>query len=147
MAKTKVLPTRVVIDRKVLHSFRRRALQHFPQEHIEGMWGRQTVSSYQIHAICELTKICATGSRVEYDPVDCDEGSCGGLEYLGSIHTHPNSPCEPSPEDWKDFNQCEPEAEPERIMAILGISIRNKRRYTSVGFWNHLRHLEVQTVD
>jgi hypothetical protein len=119
--------TRVVIDAKILQGF-------------EGMWGRINKNSFSVIAFRDLDGTKKRKHEVEYEEED---EYIRGLSYLGTLHTHTNgSGSQPSVEDWQGINEMN-EGHPEKLMGIFSIAIRNSRRYTSVGFWDHKRQLEL----
>lgn len=95
--------TEVVIDRKVLDGFKRRALKLYPREFIEQIVGRMVDHQCRIYAFRELEHE-ATRYEVVIDE-DMDPMTEGEdekrFQILGTIHTHPQSTIEPSDIDWE----------------------------------------------
>ncbi len=85
--------TRIIVDTKEEARFRRRALTHYPLEHLEALWGKVRGDILYIHAFVKVDH--KPGHiTLKYDDIELDEHAEDaaeiGLEYLGTIHTHPN---------------------------------------------------------
>jgi proteasome lid subunit RPN8/RPN11 len=119
----------VVIYRKVLEQFKRRALRKYPKEYARALWG--TVDD-------GIAYICMTAPVVVHDvdensiTFEPDEGSFGEpiegeVLLLGTIHTHPEGDPRPSEEDIKD-------AQDEKEMFFGICSIQNGAHNRYIGF-------------
>jgi proteasome lid subunit RPN8/RPN11 len=124
----------VVVDKKVLAAFKRRALKAFPNEYIETIWGYIRGSTAYIvvfHAMEHEGKkdriLVEDGYEHSEDEVFHDK-----LQLLGTIHTHPGTDSIPFPSetDWDTHQD-----EQEHLMGILAINKRGQRRFTSVNFF------------
>jgi proteasome lid subunit RPN8/RPN11 len=132
----------VKCDRKVWRCFVRRALRRYPNEYMEAVWGRVLADSI---LICAITGVehKATQSEIDYEPEDASEQDITKLQYLGTIHSHPDdSACHPSETDWRDALINE-----ELLMGILAINKRKIRRRTRGVFWPQTRPLDITLQD
>jgi proteasome lid subunit RPN8/RPN11 len=79
----------VVVDRKILDGFKRRALKQYPKEYAEQLWGTVEGSKANICVIEPVDLKQQTRDEVDFD----FDQRCGtehsGMILLGSIHTHP----------------------------------------------------------
>ena len=125
--------TEVVIDRKVLDAFKRRALKLYPREYLEQIVGKVVNSEARIYAFRDLEHQ-ATRYEVTIDE-DMDPMTEGDDEsryqILGSIHTHPQASIEPSQLDWEAMAR-----DGELVMGICSIRKTAKRRFVSFAFYN-----------
>ncbi len=125
--------TEVVIDRKVLDGFKRRALKLYPREFIEQIVGRMVDHQCRIYAFRELEHE-ATRYEVVIDE-DMDPMTEGEdekrFQILGTIHTHPQSTIEPSDIDWEAMAR-----DDELVMGICAIRRTSRRRFVSFAFYN-----------
>ncbi len=126
----------VVVDRKVLEGFKRRALVAYPREIIEQIVGRLVGPQARIFAFREL-EYRATRQQVIMDE-DANPMTEGGdesrFEILGTIHTHPQDTVEPSELDWQSMHE-----DGEIIMGICAIRRTAKRRFVSFAFYGASR--------
>jgi proteasome lid subunit RPN8/RPN11 len=123
----------VVVDRKVLDAFKRRALKFYPREFLEQIVGRIVGSQVRIYAFRELEHEATEWEVVideDLDPMTEGEDS-RHYDILGTIHTHPQSSIEPSNLDWEAMNR-----DGEHIMGICAIRRTSKRRFVSFAFYN-----------
>ena len=125
---------RVIIDRRILASFRRRALAKYPVEYMEMVWGLSLPNRIEINAFAELEH-SATPLQIDYDMAELHNGAKEAeevhLECLGSIHSHPQcESAEPSEADWIDG--CKGK---ESIMGILAIWKSKSGRFRSRLKW------------
>lgn len=122
----------VVVDRKVLEGFKRRALAAYPREVIEQIVGRVVGTQARIFAFREL-EYQSTRLQVIMDE-DANPMTEGGdestFEILGTIHTHPQDTVEPSELDWQSMHE-----DGELVMGICAIRKTAKRRFVSFAFF------------
>lgn len=123
----------VIVDRKVLDAFKRRALKLYPLEFLEQMVGRVIDGQARIYAFRELEHE-ATRFEVTIDE-DMDPMTEGAddirYDIIGTIHTHPQSTIEPSDIDWDAMSR-----DRELVMGICAIRKTLKRRFVSFAFYN-----------
>ena len=125
--------TEVVVDRKVLDAFKRRALKLYPREFLEQIVGRMVGSQLRIYAFRELEHEATKWEVVideDLDPMTEGEDS-RHFDILGTIHTHPLSSIEPSDIDWEAMKR-----DGELVMGICAIRKTTKRRFVSFAFYN-----------
>ena len=128
--------TEVVIDRKLLGSFKRRALRAFPREILEQVVGRVVGTQARIYAFRDLEHE-ASGGKVfmDEDVNPMTEGEdLTRFSVLGTIHSHPQDTIEPSELDWQSMQQ-----DGELVMGICAIRRTAKRRFVSFAFFNRSR--------
>ena len=125
--------TEVVVDRKVLDGFKRRALKLYPREFIEQIVGRIVDHQGRIYAFRELEHQATRYEVVideDMDPMTEGEDE-SRYQILGTIHTHPQSTIEPSDIDWEAMAR-----DGELVMGICAIRKTAKRRFVSFAFYN-----------
>lgn len=128
--------TEVVIDRKVLGAFKRRALKAYPREILEQAVGKIVGTQARIYAFRDLEHQASTSAVVMDDDVNpMTEGKEGmRLTILGTIHTHPQDTVEPSELDWQSMSQ-----DGELVMGVCAIRKTAKRRFVSFAFFNRVQ--------
>lgn len=129
----------VLIDRKVLDGFKRRALRRHPNEYIEEVWGRVRGDELQIFSLNPISIQSASPENIEYEcSAECGERS-ENLRLLGTIHTHIHpDPAEPSRIDLKSHKE-----EGELLMGIMSVKKTAKRRFSSTAFYAGRKKLEL----
>lgn len=125
--------TEVLVDRKVLDAFKRRALKFYPREFLEQIVGRIVGSQVRIYAFRELEHEATEWEVVIDEDLDPMTEGADSRHYdiLGTIHTHPQSSIEPSNLDWEAMKR-----DGEHIMGICAIRRTSKRRFVSFAFYN-----------
>lgn len=128
--------TEVVVDRKVLGAFKRRALQAYPREILEQAVGKMVGSQARIFAFRDLESQGLRNVVLMDDDVNPMTEGEEGLHYsiLGTIHTHPQDTIEPSELDWQTMKE-----DGELIMGVCAIRKTAKRRFVSFAFFNRSR--------
>ena len=140
-----VTVTEVVIDRKVLGAFKRRALRAYPREILEQVVGKMVGSQARIFAFRDLDYQASTSAVVmDVDVNPMTEGEEGmRFTILGTIHTHPQDTVEPSELDWQSMRQ-----DGELIMGVCAIRKTVKRRFVSFAFFNRNReHVQLTVAE
>ncbi len=125
--------TEVVVDRKVLEAFKRRALKLYPREFLEQIVGRVVGAQVRIYAFRELEHEATKWEVVideDLDPMTEGEDT-RRFDILGTIHTHPQATIEPSGLDWEAMKR-----DGEHVMGICAIRKTMKRRFVSFAFYN-----------
>jgi len=128
--------TEVVVDRKVLDAFKRRALKLYPREFLEQIVGRIVGPQLRIYAFRELEHEATKWEVVideDLDPMTEGENK-RQFDILGTIHTHPQSSIEPSDIDWEAMKR-----DGEHLMGVCAIRKTTKRRFVSFAFYNRER--------
>ncbi|MBZ5647092.1 MAG: Mov34/MPN/PAD-1 family protein [Acidobacteriia bacterium] len=131
----------VVVDRKVLDSFKRRALKVYPQEIFEQVVGRISGPQARIFAFRDLEHVAKNGNVYTDDDMNpMTEGEDESrFEILGTIHTHPQDTVEPSDLDWETMQK-----DGELVMGICSIRKTAKRRFVSFAFYSSSKvHLQL----
>lgn len=135
----------VVIDRKVLTEFKRRALKAYPREILEQAVGQVVGKQARIFAFRELEyKGLKTAIVMDDDVNPMTEGE-ESLPYsiLGTIHTHPQDTVEPSELDWRSMKE-----DGELVMGVCAIRRNTKRRFVSFAFFNRDReHVQLTIAE
>jgi proteasome lid subunit RPN8/RPN11 len=135
--------TEVMVDRKVLDGFKRRALKFYPREFLEQIVGRIVGTQVRIYAFRELEHEATKWEVIideDLDPMSEGEDS-RHYDILGTIHTHPLSSIEPSDLDWEAMKR-----DGEHVMGICAIRKTMKRRFVSFAFYNTDKALLQLTV-
>ncbi len=135
----------VVVDRKVLAAFKRRALQAYPREILEQVVGELVGTQIRIFAFRDLEhKGLKTAVVMDDDVNPMTEGD-DSLPYsiLGTIHTHPQDTVVPSELDWQSMKD-----DGELVMGICAIRRTTKRRFVSFAFFNRDReHIQLTIAE
>ncbi len=137
--------TEVVVDRKVLGSFKRRALKAYPREILEQIVGTIAGTQARLFAFRDLEhQGLKTAVMMEDDVNPMTEGEDEmRFSILGTIHTHPQDTVEPSDLDWQTMRQ-----DGELVMGICAIRRTAKRRFVSFAFFNRNReHIQLTIAE
>ena len=135
----------VVIDRKVLAGFKRRALKAYPREILEQVVGKLVGAQARVFAFRDLEHQGSNTAVIMDDDVNpMTEGETGnGFAILGTIHTHPQDTVEPSGLDWDSMRQ-----DGELIMGICAIRRTARRRFVSFAFYNRTHdHIQLTVAE
>lgn len=123
--------SRVIVDKKLLASFRKRTLEAYPHEVMCTMWGRVEGDTILITVIKDIPQQ-ASEKEVNYYEADALAHAGHGDHYLGSIHSHPDClDATPSQADWDtSFSSGE------RVFAVMQVrKLETGRFKTEVQFW------------
>jgi proteasome lid subunit RPN8/RPN11 len=135
----------VLIDRKVLTEFKRRALKAYPREILEQVVGKVVGKQLRIYAFRDLEHNGLKTAIVMDDDVNPMTEADDSLPYsiLGTIHTHPQDTVEPSELDWRSMKE-----DGELIMGVCAIRRTTKRRFLSFAFFNRDReHVQLTIAE
>lgn len=135
----------VLIDRKVLTDFKRRALRAYPREILEQVVGQVVGKQVRIFAFRELECKGLKNAIVMDDDINPMTEGDEALPYsiLGTIHTHPQDTVEPSDLDWQSMKE-----DGELIMGVCAIRRTTKRRFVSFAFFNRDReHVQLTIAE
>jgi len=150
-----MLIKKIVIHKKLIESFKAKALLANPYEYIEAIMGLQKKDCLYVYAFDEIQIINTINSRTYKEIQYCrpeEEVEAGTkYKYFGSIHSHPGSGCDlrPSRKDISDFlNQGQQETFWEggsegncltdQIMGIMGVHRKKKVIEYGMVFYNTL---------
>lgn len=131
---TKASPSKiseVVVDKKVLGAFRRRAMRAYPKEYIETVWGKVQGTTAQIFVFHTMEHE-ATSKKLKTHPLHEEESLHDGLTLLGTLHSHPGSDVSPHPSKCDIVDAWH---EGELIFGIMAINLRGSRRFSSFNFF------------
>jgi proteasome lid subunit RPN8/RPN11 len=135
--------TEVVVDRKVLEGFKRRALKVYPLELLEQVVGRVVEGQVRVFAF-QAIEHDATERDITLDD-DVNPMTEGEDErrydILGTIHSHPMDTVEPSLLDWSSMKE-----DGEFVMGVCSIRKTVKRRFVSFAFFNRKREQMQLTI-
>lgn len=134
---------KIVVDKRILRGFRRRALKAYPLEHMESVHGRilgKNLHVYSIHPFDEekATKqeVEIKGKHVEQDEEDAFDAE---MLVLGTLHSHPDElGAEPSEHDWNNLS------EDALLLGICAIRPNKTRRSTRIRFYLAQKPLPVK---
>ena len=128
--------TEVVVDRKVLDGFKRRALNVYPLELMEQVVGRVVERQVRVFAFQAIEHEATERDITLDDDVNpMTEGEdTRRYDILGTIHSHPMDTVEPSPLDWSSMKE-----DGELIMGVCSIRKTTRRRFVSFAFFNRKR--------
>lgn len=116
---------KVVTSEKAWNGFLRRAKRAFPCEHIEALWGEQTVDSYRVTDFKPLKITKATPKSLEYNDAELKRqkwmAEKAGKSYLGTVHTHPRKDFDTAPSQTDHHESSKDEK-------IIGIVVLYKKK-------------------
>jgi proteasome lid subunit RPN8/RPN11 len=139
--------TKIVIDKREERKFRRRALAHYPYEHIEALWGEVRGDTVYVVAFMAMEHRSSLKS-LQYEDAELDEheddAKDAHLEFLGTIHSHPDC----NDNRFGDRDLATMQESQESVMGILAIEAevkgkKLKKRRCRVAYWPSTRPLEV----
>jgi proteasome lid subunit RPN8/RPN11 len=135
--------TEVVVDRKVLEGFKRRALKVYPLELLEQVVGRVGEGQARVFAFQAIEHEATERDITLDDDVNpMTEGEdAKRFDILGTIHSHPMDTVEPSPLDWSSMKE-----DGEFVMGVCSIRRTLKRRFVSFAFFNRKREQMQLTI-
>ncbi len=135
----------VVIDRKILSAFKRRALKAYPREILEQVVGKIVGTQARVFAFRDVEHKGERRAVVMDDDVNPMTEGDDLITYsiLGTIHTHPQDTVEPSELDWQSMKD-----DGELIMGVCAIRRTTKRRFVSFAFFNREReHVQLTIAE
>ncbi len=132
--------TEIVVDRKVLDGFKRRALKVYPLDLLEQVVGRIVENQVRVFAFQAIEHEATRRDITLDDDVNpMTEGEdTRRYDILGTIHSHPMDTVEPSSLDWSSMKE-----DGELIMGVCSIRKTAKRRFVSFAFFNR-KHEQMQ---
>lgn len=133
----------VVIDKRVLEGFKKRALKHYPREFLEIMLGRVDGERVFVYGF-ETFDHEGDRDTIWVDPESKfnDDQDIHRHAILGTVHTHCDVSPDPSPTDWRNAR-----AEKELIFAVCGIrKSRGGRRFVSWWFGDPVARKQLHLV-
>jgi proteasome lid subunit RPN8/RPN11 len=135
--------TEVIIDRKVLEGFKRRALKVYPLELLEQVVGRVVEGQARVFAFQAIEHEATERDITLDDDVNpMTEGEdARRYDILGTIHSHPMDTVEPSPLDWTSMKE-----DGELVMGVCSIRKTTRRRFVSFAFFNRKREQMQLTI-
>lgn len=129
---------KVVTSKIAWAGFVRRAKRAFPKEHVEAIWGEETVDSYRITDFVRM-KLNASGcntTTIDYDEKEVRRqkwlAEKNGKIFLGTIHTHPYSSMDSSP---STVDHHEAAKDGERVIGVMNLYKKNNRFKEEVDWW------------
>ncbi len=135
--------TEVVVDRKVLEGFKRRALKVYPLELLEQVVGRVIEGQARVFAFQAIEHEATERDITLDDDVNpMTEGEdARRYDILGTIHSHPMDTVEPSALDWSSMKE-----DGEFVMGVCSIRKTAQRRFVSFAFFNRKREQMQLTI-
>ena len=121
---------KLLINEGELDRFKRRASRGYPREVYAILLGKRLANStFKIARIAIPPIVEATYDYVipDYSQIDKIIGS-SGLEYIGSLHSHPQAPPTVSAHDYQYWDK-------DPIVGILSVRKRNIYKATELKFW------------
>jgi len=130
---------RLIINESDLNRFKRRAARGYPREVYAIMLGKRLANrTFKIIQIVIPPVVEATYDYVipNYEKID-EIVSQSGLEYIGSIHSHPQAPPTISTHDYQYWDK-------DRVVGILSVRKRSIYKVTELKFWRKNAALPVR---
>lgn len=93
---------RIIVTKQAISSFRKAAIAAYPNEFLRTLWGRIQGETVQVSSLRDVSQI-QTEQDVSCTIQDLMAPATGPEQYLGSLHSHPDtSDATPSQTDWDD---------------------------------------------
>ncbi|MBM3284903.1 MAG: hypothetical protein FJY81_03440 [Candidatus Aminicenantes bacterium] len=130
---------KLLINECDLRKFKRRASRGYPREVYGIMLGKKLANrTYKIWKIIVPPVVEATYDYVipDYETIDRIVAE-SHLEYIGSIHSHPQAPPTISAHDYQHWDG-------DRVVGILSVRKRNAYKVTELKFWRRNAALPVR---
>jgi proteasome lid subunit RPN8/RPN11 len=130
---------KLLIDEHDLNTFKKRASRGYPREVYGIMLGKRLANStYKIVRVVIPPVVEATYDYVipDYNKIDQIVAS-SELDYIGSIHSHPQAPPTISSHDYQYWDK-------DRVVGILSVRKRNIYKVTELKFWRKNAALPVK---
>lgn len=130
---------KLLIDENDLNTFKKRASRGYPREVYGIMLGKRLANrTYKIVRIVIPPVVEATYDYVipDYNKIDQIVAS-SELDYIGSIHSHPQAPPTISSHDYQYWDN-------DRVVGILSVRKRNIYKVTELKFWRKNAALPVK---
>lgn len=110
---------KVITSQSAWDGFIRRAKRIFPNEHVEAIWGEETVDSYRITDFKRL-KTNSTPTSIDYDDAEIKRqkwlATQQGKTFLGTVHTHPSKKLDTAP---SEHDHREGAKDGEKVMGVV----------------------------
>ncbi len=132
---------KLILNEKHLSSLKRWASRAYPREVYSIMLGKRLKNNtFKISRIVVPPIVEATYDYVIPDYNEIEKiVSSSGLDYIGSIHSHPQAPPTVSSHDYQNWDKNEDE-----VLGILSIRKRNSYKVTELKFWKKNSSLPVK---
>lgn len=130
---------RLLVNECDLKKFKRRASRAYPREVYGIMLGKKLANrTYKIARIIIPPVVEATYDYVipDYGKIDKIVAS-SDLEYIGSIHSHPQAPPTISNHDYQHWDG-------DKVVGILSVRKRNSYKVSELKFWRRNAALPVR---
>lgn len=131
--------TRLIINGRDLHRFKRRASRGYPREVYGILLGKKLKNdTFKVLRIALPRIVEATYDYVipDYEEIDRIIAQ-SGLQYIGSIHSHPQAPPTISYHDYTHW-------ENDKVVGILSVRKRNAYKVSELKFWRKNTPLPVK---
>jgi proteasome lid subunit RPN8/RPN11 len=126
----------VVIAEPIWDSFVARSKRHHPLEHIEAIWGTETVDGFRILELHRLRITTRTQNCLDYDDIELARqkwlAEKEGLQFLGTVHSHPHRDNDSAP---SFIDHIKALKDGERIMGILHLWKEGARFKSTIDWW------------
>jgi proteasome lid subunit RPN8/RPN11 len=131
---------RLLINETDLGKFKKRASRGYPREVYAVLLGKKLKDKFKILQIAIPPLIEATYDYVIPDYAEIERIiAASGLEYIGSMHSHPQAPPTISSHDYLYWDK-----ERDAVLGILSIRKRNAYKVTELKFWRKNTSLPVK---
>lgn len=123
---------RILVSKKLLDGYKKRAIASYPSELLETLWGRIEGDTAIIERVLPVVQV-ASHDAVSADDEDilAPAKKARGVMLLGTIHSHPDSQdASPSEADWEDSYQ-----NGEHVFAVCRITKKADKFITKISLW------------
>lgn len=133
---------KVLTNRSAWQGFLRRAKVNHPREHVEAIWGHQMVDTFRVVKFSRI-RLQKGAPNTEWELKYTTRETLrqkklakeAGLEFLGTVHTHPLEEQEPAPSETDHYDAFK---DGERVMGIVNLvkpKAKNSHFKYTVRWW------------
>lgn len=129
---------KVITSKDAWDGFLRRAKKVFPKEHVEAVWGEETVDSYRVLSFKRVKVEKQSKRQIHYSDAEIKRqkwlAQQAGQVFLGTVHTHPCKDYDTSPSQVDHFESAK---DGEKVMGVVVLYKKeNSNRFVvEVDWW------------
>lgn len=128
---------KVITSEKAWAGFLRRAKYSFPNEHIEAIWGEETVGSFRITEFKHIKLDSKSPNSLDFSEAEILRqkwlAQTDGKLFLGTVHTHPSASYDTAP---SEVDHHEGSKDGELVIGVVVIyKDKNSNRFVTQTNW------------
>lgn len=123
---------RILVSKKLLDGYKKRAIAAYPSELLETLWGRIEGDTAIIERVLPVNqKATEMVTEATYADIMQPAKEARGIMLLGTIHSHPETvDASPSEHDWRDSYQ-----NGEHIFAVCQLRKKAEKFTSKISIW------------